>query len=100
MTVKHSTFDQVGVAIHSDWSGSKNFYIADNVHERPQRPDVSHRLVQHLAVERAVDGFLEKQRMKSYYAVAIYGSGHVVAYNRVTNFHDGIDHATYGMPDG
>ena len=37
--------------------------------------------------------------MKSYYAVAIYGSGHVVAYNRVTNFHDGIDHATYGMPD-
>jgi len=23
-----------------------------------------------------------------------------VAYNRVTNFHDGIDHATYGMPDG
>jgi hypothetical protein len=38
--------------------------------------------------------------MKSYYAVSIYGSGHVVAYNRVTNFHDGIDHATYGMPDG
>ena len=53
LTVKHSTFDQVGVAIHSDWSGSKNFYIADNVHERPQRPDLSHRLVQHLAVERA-----------------------------------------------
>ena len=48
----------------------------------------------------AVDGFLEKQRMKSYYAIAIYGSGHVVAYNKVTNFHDGIDHATYGMPDG
>jgi hypothetical protein len=38
--------------------------------------------------------------MKSYYAVSIYGAGHVVAYNRVTNFHDGIDHATYGMPDG
>ena len=38
--------------------------------------------------------------MKSYYAMAIYGSGHVVAYNNVTNFHDGIDHATYGMPDG
>jgi len=31
---------------------------------------------------------------------ALHGSGHVVAYNRVTNFHDGIDHATYGMPDG
>ena len=31
LTVKHSRFEDVGVAIHSDWSGSKNFYIADNV---------------------------------------------------------------------
>jgi hypothetical protein len=29
-----------------------------------------------------------------------YPSGHVVAYNYVANFHDGIDHATYGDPDG
>jgi hypothetical protein len=32
--------------------------------------------------------------------VKFYGSGHVVAHNRVENFHDGIDHATYGMPEG
>ena len=51
LTVKHSTFDEVGVAMHSDWSGSKNFYIADN--ELIGRNDrLSLRLVQHPAVER------------------------------------------------
>ena len=33
-------------------------------------------------------------------AVKVYGSGHIIAYNYVANFHDGIDHATYGEPDG
>ena len=33
-------------------------------------------------------------------AVRIYGPGHVVAYNYVANFHDGIDIETYGNPDG
>jgi hypothetical protein len=32
--------------------------------------------------------------------VKVYGSGHVITHNRVENFHDGIDHATYGDPDG
>jgi hypothetical protein len=39
-------------------------------------------------------------KMLSEYAVKVYGSGHVVAYNYVASFHDGIDHATYGNPDG
>ncbi len=38
--------------------------------------------------------------MASYVAVKIYGPGHVVAYNYVANFHDGIDVETYGNPDG
>jgi hypothetical protein len=98
LTVKHSTFDQVGVAVHSDWSGSKNFYIADNVMNGRNDPTY---LIGWFNVWpwSEVEGQVEKQRLRSYYAVAIYGSGHVVAYNRVTNFHDGIDHATYGMPD-
>ena len=36
----------------------------------------------------------------SEYAVKIYGQGHVVAHNLVIAFHDGIDIATYGAPDG
>ncbi|MEJ0038853.1 MAG: hypothetical protein WDO68_22755 [Gammaproteobacteria bacterium] len=30
LTVKHSKFDHVGVGVHTDWSGSGDFYIADN----------------------------------------------------------------------
>ena len=43
--------------------------------------------------------FAEKRLLDSYYAVAVYGAGHVIAYNKVVGFHDAIDHATYGMPD-
>jgi hypothetical protein len=42
--------------------------------------------------------FARDGRLLSQFAVKVYGSGHVVAYNRVRNFHDGIDHATYGDP--
>ena len=38
--------------------------------------------------------------MGSYIAVKVYGPGHVIAYNYVANFHDGIDTETYGNPDG
>ena len=38
--------------------------------------------------------------LASYTAVRLYGPGHVVAYNYVADFHDGIDIETYGNPDG
>jgi hypothetical protein len=39
LTVKHSRVEDVGVGIHSDWSGSKNFYIADNTFIGRNDPD-------------------------------------------------------------
>ena len=47
-----------------------------------------------------VDGQKFPPTMASYVAVKLYGPGHVVAYNYVANFHDGIDVETYGNPDG
>ena len=38
--------------------------------------------------------------MASYIAVKLYGPGHVVAYNYIADFHDGINVETYGNPDG
>jgi hypothetical protein len=38
--------------------------------------------------------------LNSEYAIKVYGQGHVVAYNRIEHWHDGIDVATYGVPDG
>ena len=98
ITVKHSRFINVGTAVHSDWSGSSNFYIADN--DMLGREDLN-AVFTWFAIEPWVSrpDFAERSKMKSFYAVSIYGQGHVIAYNRVRGFHDGLDHATYGMPD-
>jgi hypothetical protein len=96
LTIKKCRIENVGRAIYSDWSGSKDYYIADNVLIGKFRADM-------------LVGFTGRTwsnlpefgaKMMSEYAIKIYGQGHVVAYNYVTRFHDGIDIATYGNPDG
>ena len=96
-TLKHSRIYDVGRAVEDDWSGSKSFYIADNVFigrhnsEKLQSwwtPQVWAKFPGYPAL------------ITSEYAIKIYGQGHVVAYNYVANWHDGIDVATYGDPDG
>jgi hypothetical protein len=95
LTVKRSRFENVGIGITSDWSGSKNFTITDNVFVGRQIPD-------HLMgwIGRTWQSFPDfPVPLRSNAAVKVYGSGHVVAYNEVSHFHDGIDNATYGNPD-
>jgi hypothetical protein len=95
LTVKRSRFEDVGIGITTDWSGSKNFTILDNVFVGRQIPD-------HLMgwIGRTWQGFPDfPVPLRSNAAVKVYGPGHVVAYNDISHFHDGIDHATYGMPD-
>ncbi|MGA8012328.1 MAG: hypothetical protein WB949_07880 [Candidatus Acidiferrales bacterium] len=96
-TLKHSRLENIGRGVEDDWSGSKNFYIADNVfigRHDPNKlqswwtPDVWAKFPGYPAL------------ITSEYAIKIYGQGHVVAYNYVANWHDGIDIATYGDPDG
>ena len=101
LTVKHSRFENVGAGVWSNYSGSNNFYIADNYFIGRDDPD-------HLigwsgnfwATFNGVDGQKFPPVMASYVAVKVYGPGHVVAFNYVANFHDGIDIETYGNPDG
>lgn len=100
-TLKHCKIEDVGRGIYADWGGSKDFYIADNIiigrHDAgrllgwiPGGPFVG------------LPGFPERLSGPggSEYAIKIYGQGHVVAYNRVERFHDGIDVASYADPDG
>ena len=96
LTIKRSRFENVGRAIYTDWSGSKDYYIADNVMLGRFNPNY-------------LMGFTGSTwtklpeydpKLVSEYAVKVYGSGHVVAYNSIANFHDGVDVATYGNPDG
>ena len=96
LTFKRCRFENVGRAIYTDWSGSKNYYIADNVIIGRFNPSLligfTGRTWQNLPEFNP--------RLVSEYAVKVYGSGHVVAYNYIANFHDGVDVATYGNPDG
>jgi hypothetical protein len=96
-TLKKSRLENIGRGVYTDWSGSKNFYIADNVfigRHDPKKllswwwPDVWGKFENYPA------------EITSDYAVKVYGQGHVVAYNYVANWHDGITVATYGNPDG
>lgn len=95
-TLKHSRLYDIGRAVQDDWSGSKNFYIADNVLIGRHDPDKMMGWTGTLWSK--FPGYPEL--LKSEYAIKVYGQGHVVAYNYVANWHDGIDVATYGPPDG
>jgi hypothetical protein len=95
-TLKRSRIYDVGRVVHDDWSGSKNFYIADNTLTGRHDPDKM--MGWQGAPWVGLPGFPEL--LNSEYAIKVYGQGHVVAHNRIEHWHDGIDVATYGVPDG
>ncbi|MBZ5696474.1 MAG: hypothetical protein LAN36_14085 [Acidobacteriia bacterium] len=96
-TLKHSRLENIGRGVEDQWSGSKDFYIADNVFIGRHDPSKLQSWWTP-AVWAKYPGY--PAPITSEYAVKIYGQGHVVAYNYVANWHDGIDIATYGDPDG
>ncbi len=101
LTVKKSRFQDVGAGIFTNYSGSSNFYVADNTFIG--RNDPAHLIgwAGDIWTKFAgVEGQIFPPRMASYVAVKLYGPGHVVAYNYISDFHDGINVETYGNPDG
>jgi hypothetical protein len=96
LTVKRCRIENVDKCIHSDWGGSKDFYIADNVfigrHDETQIHSWTN------LPPRTGDYPYEK--CLSEYSVKLAGEGHVVCHNHIERFHNGICHATYGVPDG
>jgi hypothetical protein len=101
LTVKRCRFENIGMGVYTNYSGSSNFYIADNYFIG--RNDPTHMIGwsgNYWAQFAGVDGQVFPPTMASYIAVKVYGPGHVIAYNYVANFHDGIDVETYGNPDG
>jgi hypothetical protein len=101
LTVKRCRFENVGFGVFTNFAGSSGFYIADSYFIGRDDPD-------HLlgwigafwAQFNGVEGQQFPPKLVSYTAVRLYGPGHVVAYNYVANFHDGVDVETYGNPDG
>jgi hypothetical protein len=102
LTVKRCRFEDVGAGVFSNFSGSSNFYIADNWFIGRDDPNhvIGWAAPQVWSRFAGVEGQKFPPVMASYVAVKVYGPGHVIAYNYVANFHDGIDVETYGNPDG
>jgi hypothetical protein len=102
LTVKKSRFENVGAGVFSNFAGSSNFYVADNWFYG--RNDPNHLIgwagPQLWGRFNGVDGQTFPPKMASYVAVKLYGPGHVIAYNYIADFHDGINVETYGNPDG
>lgn len=89
LTVKRCKIEDVGIAVMTYSADSKDFYIADNVMVGRHDPDT---LI-------GWYGFEEPAPLTSYYAVKVYGQGHVVAHNSISYFHDGICVDTHGLPE-
>ena len=98
LTVKDCLIQDVGIGVFSDWSGSKDFYIADNAIIGRENQNMLVGWYGNIGSGVEDSGY--PARLDSYIGIKLYGSGHVACYNYVANFHDGIDIATYGLPDG
>lgn len=89
LSVKHCKIEDVGIAVMTHSEESKNFYIADNHMTGRHDPDTLHGWY----------GFEEPTPLSSYYAVKVYGQGHVICHNTISFFHDGICVDTHGLPE-
>lgn len=91
LTVRNCRIEDVGIGVHTEWAGSKDFYISDNI---MIGRDDHYRL----------NGWSNMKTygsspVNSYYGVKVYGQGHVICHNKISFFHDGVCISTYGIPE-
>jgi hypothetical protein len=96
LTVKNCRFENVGAGVWTEYAGSSDFYIADNLF---LGRDDHFRLIGWTGPMWASAGPYGSHQLTSYYAVKVYGPGHVIAHNAIAYFHDGIGISTYGTPE-
>lgn len=96
LTVKNCRFENIGFGVWTEYAGSNDFYIADNLFIGR---DDRFRLIGWTGPLWASAGAYGSHQMVSYYAIKIYGPGHVIARNAIAYFHDAIGISTYGTPE-
>jgi len=102
LTVKNCRFEQVGFGVWTEFAGSSDFYIADNLF---LGRDDRFRLIGWGGVQREPGGnawpipAYGSHLLTSYYAIKVYGPGHVIARNSIAYFHDALGISTYGTPE-
>lgn len=95
LTVMNCRFEHVGFGVWTEYAGSSDFYIADNLF---LGRDDRFRLVGWTGPLWASAGKYGSHQLTSYYAIKVYGPGHVITRNAIAYFHDGIGISTYGTP--
>jgi hypothetical protein len=96
LTVRNCRFEDIGVAVWTENAGSRDFYIADNLFLG--REDQM-RLIGWNQAGMRTAGIYPSHQLRSFFAVKVYGPGHVIAHNAIAYFHDAICISTYGPPD-
>jgi hypothetical protein len=96
LTVRNCRFENVGFGVWTEYAGSREFYIADNLF---LGRDDRNRLVGWTGPRWGDIGPYSSHLLTSYYAIKVYGAGHVIARNAIAYFHDGIAISTYGTPE-
>lgn len=96
LAVKNCRFENIGFGVWTEYAGSSDFYIADNLFIGR---DDRFRLIGWTGPMWASAGPYGSHQVTSYYAIKVYGPGHVIAHNAIAYFHDGIGISTYGTPE-
>jgi len=96
LTVKNCRFENIGSGVWTEYAGSSDFYIADNLF---LGRDDRFRLIGWTGPRWGNIGPYPSHLLTSYYAIKVYGPGHVIAHNAVAYFHDAIGISTYGNPE-
>lgn len=96
LTVRNCRFEDVGAGVWTENAGSRDFVITDNLFLG--REDQMRMIGWNQAGSRAA-GIYPSHQLRSFFAVKVYGPGHVIAHNAIAYFHDGICISTYGPPD-
>jgi hypothetical protein len=96
LTVRNCRFEDIGAGVWTESADSRDFYIADNLFLG--REDQMRLIGWNQAGQRSA-GIYPSHQLRSFFAVKVYGPGHVIAHNAIAYFHDGIGVSTYGPPE-
>lgn len=96
LAVKNCRFENIGFGVWTEYAGSSDFYIADNLF---LGRDDRFRLIGWTGPRWGDIGPYPSHLLTSYYAIKVYGPGHVIAHNAVAYFHDALAISTYGTPE-
>lgn len=96
LTVRNCRFEDIGVGVWTESADSHDFVITDNLFLG--REDQMRLIGWNQAGSRAA-GIYPSHQLRSFFAVKVYGPGHVIAHNAIAYFHDAICISTYGPPE-